>query len=53
MTIRELFAWGEKNNALDLDIEIYREAGEAFDSNLDPYVTERTLSYNTGNVVLL
>lgn len=27
MTVRELYKWAEKNNALDLDIEIYDRDG--------------------------
>lgn len=33
MTVREFYDWAEKYDALDLDIEVYREAGEVFDSN--------------------
>lgn len=43
MTMRELFAWAEENNAMDMDIEIkYRDSGGCYDGvdECDPFVTK-------------
>ena len=55
MTIRELYEWGEKNNALDLDVEIqHRDSGGFYigaDDLENPEIIERYHSYNTEMVV--
>lgn len=57
MTVRELYEWAEKNNALDFSIEIQHRDGGGYyigvDDCDDPYITDREHNYNTKKVVLL
>ena len=56
MTVRELFDWAEKNNALDLDIEIqYRDSGGYYPGcdDAEPAIVDREHQWNTEKVVAL
>ena len=57
MTVKELYDWAEKNNALDLEIEIpYRDGGGYYHGADEcmPYISnEPQLPYHKGRVVEL
>ena len=53
MTVRELYAWAEKHDALDLDIEIYDETLGATGDCLAPEIGHHTQEGNTEDVVIL
>lgn len=56
MTVRELYAWAEKNGALDYDIEIpYRDGGGYYFGcdDAEPSIEEREHEWNTEQVVNL
>lgn len=56
MTVRELYKWAEKSDALDLDIEIkYRDYDGSISGTDDPYpqIEEAYKFYNTKSVVSL
>ena len=56
MTVRELYKWAKKNNALDFDIEIqHRDSGGYYAGvdDCDPEICDREESYHTEKVVLL
>ena len=56
MTVRELYEWAEKNDALDLSIEIpYRDSGGYYlgCDDADPQIEQRQNSWNTEQVVTL
>lgn len=56
MTVRELYEWAEKCDALDLDIEIpYRDGGGCYSGcdDAEPFISEREHEWNTEKVVNL
>jgi hypothetical protein len=56
MTVKDLYAWAEANNALDLDIEIqYRDGGGYYTGcdDAEPTIETRYNSWNSEKVVNL